>query len=98
VLSSFNGIGRMGDAEGQPISSTKGRIVGCRKVHLFVDHKNPTWIIETNILWVLMESNIHMAINQWPRLSLTFYKQLLPRAAFKVDFHHVYIQSCKDPQ
>lgn len=43
-----------------------------------------------------MEMNIRVGINHKPRLSPTVYNSLQSFTEFKVDFHHIYLRTCKD--
>lgn len=61
------------------------------------DTKDPICITETKIFWVLKEVRLHMAVNQWPRLSPNSHTQLSTYVDFIADFHRFYIQAQKDP-
>jgi len=53
--------------------------------------------METKVLWVLVEMDLRIVINQRRRLSPTLLGQLEAYAEFKVDFHNVSICARHDP-
>lgn len=53
--------------------------------------KDPQWIKDNKIFWILMDMSIHMAINCKPRLSPTNFDRLQEYVEFNTDFHHVSI-------
>ena len=61
------------------------------------DTKDVVQVMERKVFWVLMEASIRISINQKPQLSPTMFDQLSRYVEFKVEFHHIYIRGCKDP-
>lgn len=59
---------------------------------------NPQRIKDNKIFWILMEMNMHMAINHKLRLSPTNFDRLQEYMEFKVDFDHISIWAQKDPE
>lgn len=64
---------------------------------LLWETKEAQRIKDIKIYWILMEMNIHMAINHKLQLSSTVYTNLQGYAKFKSNFHHVSIRVQKDP-
>jgi len=58
--------------------------------------KDAQRIKDNKIFWILMEINIHMAINRKPRLSPIVFDNLHGYAESKAYFHHVVIRVWKD--
>ena len=52
---------------------------------------------ENKIFLVVMVMDLHMVVNQYPRLSPSLYKQYCHIAEFKEDFHRAYVKARKDP-
>lgn len=59
--------------------------------------KDPAWVIEAKICWVLFEMALHMVISQRLRLSSTLYAQYESIADFKEDFHNLHVHARRDP-
>ena len=51
--------------------------------------KDPNYIMEINICWVLFESDLRMVINEWPRLSPRLNVQYVNIVDFKANFHNL---------
>jgi len=49
------------------------------------------------IFFAVMEMDLHMVVNQHPRLSPSLYKQCCHITNFKMDFHRAYVKAMKDP-
>lgn len=60
--------------------------------------KDPQRVKHNKVFWILMEMNIHMAINRKSRLLPTVFDQLTEYVEFNVDFHHVSMCTWKDPK
>lgn len=54
--------------------------------------KDPQQIKNNKIFWILMEMNMHMAINRKPQFSSTVFDKLQEYVQFNADFHHVLIK------
>jgi len=59
---------------------------------------DPVRVMETRMLWVLVEMDLYMVINQRLRLSPTIFEKLEAYVEFKVNFHSVSICVRKDPK
>lgn len=60
--------------------------------------KDPQRVKGNKVFWILMEMNIHMAINPKPWLLPTSFDQLAEYVEFKVEFHHGSMHAQKDPK
>jgi len=56
----------------------------------------PSCAQENIIFFVLYYMDLHMLVNQHPRLSPSLYEKYSSVAKFKAYFHKVYIQVCRD--
>lgn len=52
---------------------------------------------EKHFSFVLLSMDLHMVVNQYPKLSPRLYEQYDNITTFKVDFHRVFIKAWKDP-
>lgn len=60
--------------------------------------KDPQRVKDNKVFWILMEMNIHMAINRKPWLLPTIFDQIAEYVEFKMDFHHGFMHAQKDPK